>query len=526
MTKNLATYIDDFAKKSPNSSAIVNPEGVSLSYQVLRDRSAAFAALLSKNNVNRLALLADRTLSAYIGVIATAWQGIAYVPLSLKAPVTRLSEQLIASKSTALLIDENGLKLLTDEFIENFPSLLFAGDEKTLHSLQTLGLNATLIPTIAAKEIASPKTLSGKEEAYIIFTSGSSGSPKGVLLSTKARATYTENINTRHHFSSEDRVAQPVDLSWDVSVGNYTVCFSNGATLYLLSAKTVFTPLRFIQENEITVWHSVPNVADILLERGLLKENTFPKLKWTDFSGAPLFPKTAKAWQKAAPNTRLVNSYGPTEMTVDCLDYELPPHFKGEIVPIGTVFPKTATLILKEDGKIAEKEEAGELLLSGAQQADGYLDDKEKTEAAFVWREDQGKMRRWYRTGDLVSQNEDGVFFFKGRIDHQLKVLGYRVETEEIETHLRKMLNLEQVIVSGYPFNESSVDDLICFFVLPPKAVKEKYTSEILFEILSKNLPIYMIPRYYYLLDSLPRLDNGKLNRKALPHYMTDDNEV
>lgn len=517
---NLASYVVDFAQRYPDHTALVSPTGGTCSYSKLSSIAGTQADFILSQNIERLGLLADRTIGAYTGVVAAAWAGIAYVPFSLKAPPKRLCDQLELSKISAVLIDENGLKSLTPDMISVLPKVVLATSPDVQKGLLEAGVKATFLET--SQQQSDPVALSGDEEAYIIFTSGSSGVPKGVLISTRARDAFFKSCHRHFEVTMEDRVAQPSDLAWDVSVESTAYAFRNGATLYLMSANNCFSPANFIRKNKITLWDGVPTTAEIMSERGELTPNTFPDMRITIFGGAALSLPTLKAWKRACPNATILNSYGPTEMTAACIDYVIPEDFDSDRVPLGTLFPDTQAMIVGEGDKELPDNEAGELWLAGIQQANGYLDDPIKTQESFVSKKDKnGEVVRWYKTGDLAYRGEDGLFYFKGRADHQLKIMGYRIELEEIEAHLKKSLNMEHIAVLGYPIGESNVDDLITFIELSPKQAAAISSTEIM-ENMLKLMPLYMVPRTFYAIEEFPRLANGKLDRKKLPDLMDD----
>jgi non-ribosomal peptide synthetase component F len=329
-------------------------------------------------------------------------------------------------------------------------------------------------------------------------------------------------LDANYPLSADDRAAETSAASFDISVYNMFSAWRAGASLHIISATKSMAPAKFIQEHEITTWFSVPSIAVFMDRIGLLKPGAFPSLRQTFFCGEPLLSSIAAAWQLAAPSSTISNMYGPTEAAVMCLGELYRPgcSITGDCVGIGRPYPGMRAAIATPELTWAADGGSGELLLSGPQLALGYLDDEKKTRSRFV--EIDGE--RWYRTGDLSLRDSNGVFHYLGRIDNQVKVLGYRVELEEIEGYLRKITGCNSVAAIAWPLREgeASASGVVAFL-----GGFEGLTANIKNEM-RKLLPAYMVPTRIHVLPELPLNSNGKVDRKqlhALLNQRSDHNQ-
>jgi non-ribosomal peptide synthetase component F len=328
------------------------------------------------------------------------------------------------------------------------------------------------------------------------------------MVPAGAVAHLLEVMQEKYPVRAEDRVAETTATSFDLSVYNMFVTWKAGASLHIVPFSQTLAPARFIIEHEVSVWLSVPSVANLLSRAKLLHPGVFPSLRLTFFAGEPLLAEMAAEWQAATRNSVVANLYGPTEATVVCLgqDYSNKCVLTRDSVGIGQCLRGTDARILSPENTWQRDGEPGELLLSGSQLALGYLDDPEKTTAKFV----QLDGVRWYKTGDLAMRDSSGFFHFLGRIDNQVKIMGFRVELEDIEFYLRKVTGCEAVCAIPWPYHNGSAAGVIAFIGSPihdAAATKEE---------LRKYLPNYFVPSQIRRLDELPTNTNGKIDRSVL----------
>jgi acyl-CoA synthetase (AMP-forming)/AMP-acid ligase II len=249
----------------------------------------------------------------------------------------------------------------------------------------------------------------------------------------------------------------------------------------------------------------------------------FPTLRWSLFCGEPLPRASAEAWQTAAPNSAVENLYGPTELTIACLVHRWDPKRSPEscvndVVPIGIPFEGLTAILLDADLRPVAAGEAGELCVSGPQTVPGYWNAPQKTAEQFVTIElPDGRRERFYRTGDRVRCLPGGEYVYLGRTDHQIKVMGHRVELSEVEAALARHPGVSQAVAVGWPVKDGSAEGLVAF-VSGVELDPARITAG-----LRQVLPDYMTPRRVIVLDALPLNANGKVDRNALHHGLDAD---
>jgi acyl-coenzyme A synthetase/AMP-(fatty) acid ligase len=352
--------------------------------------------------------------------------------------------------------------------------------------------------------------------AYLLFTSGTTGEPKGVSVSNRNVDAYLEFMQNTYGFAPEDRFTQNFDLTFDLSVHDLFLCWSAGACLCIPEDASSFYMAGFIREKRPTAWFSVPSVAMLMERMRLLKPGAFPSIRLSFFCGEPLLAKTAQAWQKAVPGSRIINLYGPTEATIAISYYEIPAEnepVKQEmgIVSIGQIFDGNTCLL---DGKITPQK--GELWLSGPQVVQDYFENPEADRQAYSISRQTGI--RYYKTGDIVRFDSDGDLFYLGRKDSEVKISGYRVNLREIENVISKYDSVAQAVV----INDNSSDNqsVLVAFVLPEQGMEPSEAD--LRSLLMESLPWYMVPGKIVLINEFPLNANGKIDRKALKERYLD----
>jgi amino acid adenylation domain-containing protein len=412
----------------------------------------------------------------------------------------------------ALIVDQAGMDLLSDRVLECAPRrILFgAGAKPPLHALEFRGIELESLAELPDEGPDQPVNVPEDALAYIIFTSGSTGTPKGVMIETGSVAQFCRVVQERCEFLSTDRVSQVAELTFDNSVLDLYVTWAAGAGLYVVPASQLMAPAKFIREHGLTIWFSVPSTACIMERMKMLQPGAFPSLRCSIFAGEALPIAAARAWQIAAPNSVVENFYGPTEVTVDCIRQRLedPPNVtrdRGSLA-IGKPFPGIQAGIVDANLNFLPRGEQGELVVSGRQVARGYFQDPELTAARFP----TIAGRRWYRTGDLAYEDSSGAFHHLGRIDNQVKILGNRVELEEIEAHLREVVGTDLVAAVAWPVADFRATGVVAFHCTPG------VTRDAVRDGMKKRVPDYMVPQRVHQLDALPLGSSGKIDRKAL----------
>jgi amino acid adenylation domain-containing protein len=493
----------------------------SWSYEELLRGSTAIAALLRDHSPEDeppwTAVFAHRSFVAYAGVLGALLRGHGYVPLNRKFPIMRTKAMLERSRCRALVVDNESLPQLYD-LLAGVPDgvLVVAPELDDVHAVQSRLLDHVVVGREAMKEADVPalRPPAPDEVAYLLFTSGSTGQPKGVMVAHRNVAPFVRTMADRYGLDANDRCSQTFDLTFDLSVFDLFVAWERGACVCYASDKTLLKPGGYIREHELTLWFSVPSTAMFLERFGMLKPGSYPSLRWSLFCGEALPVGVAEAWAAAAPHSILENLYGPTEATIACTLYR----WEGErsrdesrrgVVPIGRPIPGMTARVVDQEMRELEEEREGELLVAGPQVAVGYLDDPSRTRSAFVV--PPGKAERHYRTGDRVVRASNGILHYLGRLDHQVQVHGHRVELGEVESAIRDATGTAAVVALGWPVLETGVGGIVAFV-----AAEDGLDVGELRRKLGARLPDYMLPREVHVLRELPLNANGKFDRPAL----------
>lgn len=489
-------------------------KGQTLSYRELFERALGIAnglEALGLRRGDRVAFLTQRTTAAYTSPLGILLAGCAYVPLNPRFPAERNRLILQSSEARALIVDAACAAALATMLGELDPDVaVVAPEEGTIAGFDgRVRLDAARVAPLpldsGCRAIGGP---SG-DTAYIMFTSGTTGAPKGVPISHANVASYLGAMSQIFSLSTADRVLQAVDMTFDLSVHDMFFTWLQGAALYSLPENATILVPRIIEEQAITACHLVPSAAAQAAQRGLLRPGAMPSLRITILGGEALPYSVARDWCEAAPNTRLFNLYGPTEGTVYIASFEFtadcPTNYP--VVPIGLPLHGEHIEACDVDGAPLPTGETGELYLAGPQMTAGYWRAPHLDAEKFVTL----RGRRWYRTGDLGRFVEPYGFIFAGRADRQVKIRGYRVELQEIEGALRTACARREVAVIAWPINDGGTADGCVAFVADLELDVEATLSRC-----RRLLPPYMTPDRIVLVDAIPLNQNGKTDYKAL----------
>lgn len=464
---------------------------------------------------NLVGILARRSATAYLGVVATLLEGHGYVPLNPVLPAERLAGIVERTGLSTIVVGPEALEILPHLARSLRSSVSFILAECSQRP-DLGGCSVLCVPELVpATEIREPPASDGSKTAYIIFTSGSTGTPKGVPVAHQNAIAFLEAMQEATPLLPEDRCIEMFEMSFDASVHSIFQPWWAGACLCSLPADQLLNPSEFVSKREITSWASVPSVASAMQYMGILGPNRFPALRQSTFGGEALQAELAAAWREAAPNSRLFNIYGPTECSVVISAYEWRPETSASecadgIAPIGQIIGKTEVCLLDRDGRYTPDASEGELCATGPQVVAGYLDDPERTAQSFVQIPELGS-RIWYRTGDWVKRGPRDQWLFASRVDEQVKVSGYRIELQEIEQVIRRVPGLHEVAVVGWPLRQGRADELIAFVSseapIDPAEIRR---------ICAEPLPSYMIPRRIVMMKALPHTTAGKIDKVRL----------
>jgi len=466
----------------PNNNALYIDGNFYTYSEILEKAEIIFAQLKKFELPTRIGIYTYNSVWTYAAIIAISLSGACYVPLSNQMPNQRIASQ----------IKLVGLKLIISEHKIAVP----VGTELMV-------INQTF------NERKAISALVQQDLAYILFTSGTTGEPKGVPVSKKNTSAFFSHYKKNFDFNANDKFLQPYVLNFDVSVFSIFSAWNCGACVYVVP-ETGFKYLNcmtMIKEQGITVSSFVPGVLQYIEK--YLDEFSFPALRYSFFSGDKLLQTLAEKWHVVAKNALIYNCYGPTETTIVCTEYLWQKDLSSEeahnnIVSLGKPFENMQTVFLDDHDNVNRV--SGELCFSGPQVIDAYLDEKQH-DKFFDF-----EGNRYYKTGDLAGYNKNGNLVFYGRKDSQVKINGYRVELLEVEQAIRHVTK-KNVVVLPNTTNEMPV--LIAFIE----------TSEIdmtdLKLKLKEILPDYMIPNSYKLVKEFPKSINGKIDIQHLKK-MTD----
>ncbi|MEM7092784.1 MAG: AMP-binding protein [Actinomycetota bacterium] len=484
--------------------AVREPDGTERTYADLAVLIDQIRTRLGRSNAESpttepVGLMLERSGAAY----ATMWAAIAlgrpYVPLNTAYPATRLAE----------IIDQAGIR----QVVTSAKHVGRAG-ELGIHGGDLIEVEALGTEHVPTADGTFDATAAGTT-AYVLFTSGSTGRPKGVPISYDNLWSFVDNMAAAIPYEPHDVCSQVCELSFDFSVHEIYLALLSGSSLCPARTIDLFNPAHYAQRHGVTVWISVPSLVRVVMANRRDGDDPLDTIRLSIFNGEALTTGVAEGWRTVAPNTAIWNNYGPTECTVAVTvqpwdgEHELT---ESDVVSIGTAFDDCFTAIDSGavDGRpaIIRAEAApdgvvGELLLSGPQRFDGYLDPA--LASPFV----EADGVTWYRTGDRVRWH-DGRLFHLGRLDHQVKIGGHRIELLEIEHRLRETLGNDDVAVIAHPHVQPN--ELVLFTTRSPESPVTAETT---------GLASYMVPKRTMTIEDLPLNPHGKLDRGAL-HRLAD----
>ncbi len=490
------------------------------SYRELHTLAARIAATLQCHLPHAeprfTAVLGQASFTAFAGVLAALLRGHGYVPLDPAYPAARTRDMLRRSEAAGLVVGPDGLALmpaLLDEASAAMVVVLPETADVTALARRWPGHRFIGADDLADAATARLEPVDPGDVAYLLFTSGSTGQPKGVLVAQRTVTHFVDCVVDRYGVTEQDRFSHTFSLCFDLSVFDLFVAWERGACVVCPTAAEKLFPAEYIGRHRISIWFSVPSTAVVMQKLRKLGPDSQPSLRWSLFCGEGLPAKVARAWQCAAPGAIIENLYGPTELTIACTYYrwrgdDSLPECELGLVPIGEPFPGMETLVVDEALEAVSSGQAGELLMSGPQLGLGYWRDGERTQAAFVV--PPGRDRVYYRTGDRVRRTPGPGLVFLGRIDDQLKIRGYRVEPGEIEAVVRQEAGVEIAVAVGHPRTASGADGIVVFVSEPLVAPDEMQQR------LRQRLPPWMQPKEICHVPSFPLNSNGKIDRRAL----------
>jgi amino acid adenylation domain-containing protein len=504
------------AKIAPDRPALLT-DGDTASYSVLNKLSNQIARLIVRYTDGKnspCGLFAGRSLPGFAAILASFKSGAFYAPFPDKDFSNNHQQAFDQLHPALCLADRHGLASLTKALTEtsrpHVVLLLDLDQIPTEYSLPERNQVISCREIAAQLDTSMARPTAKSSLAYLMFTSGSSGKPKGVPVTHANLESYLEAFMACYPILPDDRCSQLFDLTFDLSVHDYAVTWCSGASLHVPNGGKILTVADMVRDNRITVWFSVPSVISLLHRFGQLGENHFPSLRLAAFCGESLPAELAEKFQLAGPKATVLNLYGPSEATIACT-HHIYQTTDGDQVPIGVPFGGQQAIILDQADIEVPPGTVGELCLSGPQIIAGYWKNEMETARHFFDHARDGHgLQKFYRTGDLACFDTKLGLMFHGRKDDQIKLRGYRIELGAVDAVLRKATG-KQVLTIPWPVDAHGYPSGLvayCEGLVDGKRDLLKKCANL--------LPGYMLPRSIHSIVSLPLNANGKLDRKAL----------
>ncbi|MBA6262313.1 amino acid adenylation domain-containing protein, partial [Colwellia sp. Bg11-12] len=504
----IQTLFEKQAATSPDNIAVTSHEAQLTYGQLNRQANQLAHYLRSQYQIKPDTLVGvclERSCDMLVAILAILKAGAAYVPLDPAYPHARLMD-MVEDANLPLIISQNALSKAV-----------------TFKGYNTLFIDQVDYSTCPQTNInPSSFGLKGSHLAYVIFTSGSTGRPKGVMVEHKNLQHFILNTDSRYKLSAADKVLQLSTMNFDIFVEEMFATLCSGASLVLrnedcMSGEKAFS--EFCQQHEISVI-SLPTSFWLQLNADN-RQVSFASLRMVILGGEALPIDAVNRYFDAVKDVEMINSYGPTEATVTATSYHIRHQIAAEVLPIGNANVNTSLLILDDELNPVPQGTVGELYIGGAGVARGYLNRPEQTAERFIdnpYRElfICQSHQRLYKTGDLVRHRADNNVEFIGRIDDQVKIRGFRIELGEIENTLSTLDCIKSCMVLALA-TDIGAKQLVAYAQTNSDTQDQQHFIGKIRAHLSAQLPDYMVPAAYAIVETWPLTPNGKIDKKALP---------
>jgi amino acid adenylation domain-containing protein len=505
----LTEYLEASAARLPDKTAVVDPAGWSITYADLNRRADALAGYLAASGVepgDRVGLVLPKGVASVTTLFGIMKAGAAYVPIDHTAPAERGRRILTDCDVRALVVHGASLDVVPDD------------RERPVIVVEPSGElpSAAMTPFETAIERGAPRPSFRpglSDLAYILYTSGSTGIPKGVMLTHENAVSFVEWCSETFAPTAQDRFSSHAPFHFDLSVLDIYLSLKHGATLFIISETLGKDPREladFIVRHRLTVWYSTPSILTLLTQFGHLEEHDCSSLRLVFFAGEVFPAKHLREVKKHWPGPVYYNLYGPTETNV-CTFARIPdvvPDDRDTPYPIGFLCSHCQGLVLDGDGREAAAGEEGLLYISGPSVFQGYWNRPTENAAAFLDRDGV----RWYNTGDVVRWHDEDGYIYLGRRDRMVKRRGYRIELGEIERALYLHPRVREAAVISTADAEAGVRItafLSCGEGPAPSIIELK-------TFCAAHLPPYMSPDRFVVKDRLPRTSTDKIDYQTL----------
>ena len=526
MLKALYEWVSLQAQRRPDAVAVVKNHQ-RLTYGALETLSSRLARTLMEAGCargDRVCLLMSKSPMAIVGLLGIYKADCIYVPLDPSSPAARLAKIIDVCGSRWILTDGTAIRTL-----EELRRQEHGRDSMEIGWMDARPAGAahphvafSMEDVLNAPEGPLKHACGRNDAAHILFTSGSTGTPKGVVITHANVMHFIEWAKKYFGISASDRVSGHPPLHFDLSFFDIFGSFAAGAELHLAPEETNLLPNKlaeWIRASDLTQWFSVPSVLNYMAGFDVVRHNDFPALKRLLWCGEVFPTRSLIYWMERLPHASFTNLYGPTETTIASSYYTVPrrPDERAAI-PIGTACDGEALQVLDEELRPVPPGEVGDLYIRGVGLSPGYWRDEIKTRQVFLPDPyGAGPADRIYKTGDLARIGEDGLTYFMGRTDSQIKSRGYRIDLGEIEAALNATDGLRECAVIALPSEGFNGAVISCAYV----AAADPHSTPVrLRRELEKVLPRYMVPSHWMEFAELPKNANGKIDRRSLKEVL------
>ena len=514
-------YLDSTFQNYPNNIAVKCGKDEVISYKRLYHLSNKLANCLINIGItrqDRVAFCLKRSINSIVSINGILKADAIYVPIDHKSPIDRCRIIINDCTPKIIICDEWTVDTIFEAIsvFRKKPKIIIVGfTNKENKNLKNDFINQNQIDeqSDGQHEYKNIDT----DIAYILYTSGSTGIPKGVMISHLNIINYIEWAIDFLNISTNDKILSTAPFHFDMSTFDIYCSLKIGAVLNIAPDEFMLFPLKlfeFIEKEKITIWKGVSSLLMYIARSGLLNKYNIPTLHTILFGGENLHTKYLMEWMKAYPAKFFYNVYGPTEAT-GISTYHLVdkiPENSQEIIPIGKSYANSEVFLLNEDYTKTKNGDVGELCIKGSCLSMGYWNDQEKTVEVFM-KNPLSKIHseRIYRTGDLAYMGKDSNYYFVGRKDNQVKYMGYRIDLEEIESALISIEEVKDTAVILAELEETGLKELVAFIEIEKTKSKVNISSE-----LGKKLLFYMVPKKFITDIHIPRTERGKIDRHKL----------
>ena len=492
-------YFEKQVEKTPDDIAIVF-EDKEMTYRELNERANSLAYKLRENEVTNntvVGILLERSFEMLISMLAVLKSGGSYIPIAPDYPKDRIEYMLEDSEATIILTSQNRRNLADKKLINVKDERIYENHKENLEN------------------ISKPEDLS-----YLIYTSGSTGTPKGVMLKQKNLSNFYNSMKNIIEYLKDGKnhkILSITTVSFDIFGFETLMSLTRGLTVYLTSEngqKMTSKIERVVKDSNVEIMQTTPSVMKFHLEN-LNDENSLKSLKYIMLAGEPLTKTLVDRIKQIIPNVTIYNGYGPSETTIFST---IGNSTNQEEITIGKPINNTQIYILNKNKKVMPQGTIGELYISGDGVGKGYMNKEQQTNASFIINPFiDGKVM--YKVGDLGAFDDKGEITCYGRIDNQVKIRGLRIELQEIEKRMQSVYNIHDCVVVKKVVKGK---DALCAYYVERGHVSKSVLKTVLYS----KLPEYMVPQYFVKMEQLPHTPNGKVDRKALPDPVIDENEL